>query len=79
MDATCEMKNNWELYQIAVQTNNTYLAHQVITNQMYVHCYFREHLIVVGLAESCKLHTGMNTGTRRILDVYVFFFEGICK
>ena len=79
IDAGIEMKNNEELYQIAQQTQNSYLLHQVIINQMYVHCYFREYLTVAGFGEKYRMHTGMNTGARRLLDFYVIFFEGICK
>ena len=80
IDARIEMKTNKELYQIAEHTQSTYLMHHVIINQMYVYCYFREYLCVTDFAEKYRrVHTGMNTGTKRVLDFYSFFFEGICK
>jgi len=78
INAKIDMKNNRELYRVAEQNQNTYLMHQVITNQMYVHGYFREHLLVAELGEKYRrMHTGKNNGTKRILDFSYVFFEGL--
>lgn len=74
-----EIKSNQELYEISVRTKNGHHAHFVILNQCMVHFFFREHLLVVALAEKYRVHSGMNDGTRRAVDVYVFFYQGICK
>mmetsp|Transcript_11076 Transcript_11076/g.24015 ORF Transcript_11076/g.24015 Transcript_11076/m.24015 type:complete len:244 (+) Transcript_11076:1567-2298(+) len=79
IDASIERKTNEELYQIAEQTQSTYLMHHVIINQMYVLCYLREHLLVADLVEKYRrMYAGTkNTGTKRALDIYFVFFEGI--
>ena len=68
-----EIKTNDELAQIAEQTQNSYLMHHVITNQMYVGCYFREYFTVTKLAEEYQ------STHKRLLDFYVFFYKGICE
>lgn len=79
IDGHKEGKTNKELYQIAEQIESTYLMHHVITNQMCVHCYFREYSLVADLFEkNRKMRTGMNnTGAKRNLDFSHVFFEGI--
>mmetsp|Transcript_30022 Transcript_30022/g.49186 ORF Transcript_30022/g.49186 Transcript_30022/m.49186 type:complete len:227 (+) Transcript_30022:1316-1996(+) len=73
IDAAIELKTNNELFQIAEHTQNSLLMHNVIINQMYVHCYFREYLPVTDLAEKYQ----MSTRAKRVLDFYFVFFEGI--
>mmetsp|Transcript_26892 Transcript_26892/g.57652 ORF Transcript_26892/g.57652 Transcript_26892/m.57652 type:complete len:1336 (+) Transcript_26892:116-4123(+) len=77
IDSRIEIKSNKELYHIANQTQNNYLMHHVIINQMYVHCYFKEYLAVANLGEKYRTHTEMNNGAKRVLDFYQIFLEGI--
>ena len=46
-----EMKTNKELCQLAEKTHNSHLMHQLIVNQMHVHCYLKEYLSCTKLAE----------------------------
>ena len=69
-----EIKNNDELARIAEQTQSSYLMHHVMINQMYARCYFREYFTVTKLAEKYK-----RKAEKRILDIYAFFYEGICE
>ena len=78
IEARVEMKNSNELYEIAEQTQNTYLMHHVAICQMYVHCYSREHLSSVAWAEKYRMHAGTK-GAKRVLDFFLCFFEGLCE
>jgi len=77
IDARIEMMTNKELYHTAEKTQNNYLMHHTIINQICVHSYFREYSRVVELAEIYRVHAGMNSGTKRLLDFYFIYFEGI--
>lgn len=71
--ATLEMKTNDEIYRIAEQSQNSYLIHHVMLNQMHLHCYFREYLAVVHLAEK---YESTKKG-KRALDFFPIFYEGL--
>jgi len=79
IDAIIERKTNPELYQIAEQIQNSYLLHHVIINMMNVYCYRREYILIADLVEKYeRMHAGTkNVGTKRILDFFFVFFEGI--
>ena len=71
VDPSIGLKTPKEIFQVAEHTQNHFLMHHVIVNQMYVHCYFREYLHVANLAEKY----GMKTQARRILDFYIIFYQ----
>lgn len=73
-----EIKNNEEILRIAIQTQNTCLMRQVITNKMIVHCFFRDFLTVANLGESYK-KLKQQVGQRNALDVAFVLYGGICK
>mmetsp|Transcript_26788 Transcript_26788/g.64273 ORF Transcript_26788/g.64273 Transcript_26788/m.64273 type:complete len:1395 (+) Transcript_26788:24-4208(+) len=73
INAGIEMKTNKQLKQIAEQTQNSFLMHQVTVNQMYIHCYYREYLSCASLAENYHI---IQTA-KRTLDFMVIFFLGI--
>lgn len=75
IDAAVQLKTNEELLRIAEYTQNSYLTHHVVINQMYVYCYFRKYLPLATLAEEHLTRTQ----EKRILDFYFVFFQGICK
>ncbi|KAL7550515.1 hypothetical protein ACHAWF_013734 [Thalassiosira exigua] len=71
-DAKIETETNVELYRIAKETHNTYLMHHVILHQMHVHIIFRDHLMIIKLAEKYRTHAA-----KRVLDFFVDFYEGL--
>jgi len=73
IDARIEMKTNEELYHTAEQSQNSFLMHHTILNEMHVHFYFREYLPVANLA--MKYQT--STGAKRCLDCLHIFYEGM--
>eukprot|EP00581_Thalassiosira_minuscula_P001914 CAMPEP_0183748936 /NCGR_PEP_ID=MMETSP0737-20130205/68026_1 /TAXON_ID=385413 /ORGANISM="Thalassiosira miniscula, Strain CCMP1093" /LENGTH=1365 /DNA_ID=CAMNT_0025984679 /DNA_START=116 /DNA_END=4210 /DNA_ORIENTATION=+ len=77
IDANIEMKTNIELSEIAEQTQNTLLLVHSMTNQIWVHCFFREYVHVSNLAEKYRICTGMSTGTKRGFDVFFWFHVGL--
>mmetsp|Transcript_3115 Transcript_3115/g.6865 ORF Transcript_3115/g.6865 Transcript_3115/m.6865 type:complete len:754 (+) Transcript_3115:1916-4177(+) len=72
-DTKIEMKSNEDLYEIADQTQNTYLMHNLIMAEIYVHCYFRDHISSIKLVERCRV----TSSSKRLMDFYCVFFEGI--
>jgi len=77
IDARIVMMTNKELYHIAEDTENSYLMHHTLLNQICMHCYFREFSDVAVLAEIYREQSGLKNGTKRLLDIMFVFFEGI--
>ena len=77
IDAGEEMKHSEELFHIAEKTNNSFLMQQLIVGQMYLACYFRNYSSVVDFGEKYRMHS--REKLRGALDVFIVFFEGICK
>jgi hypothetical protein len=71
-----EMKTNGELKKIAERTQNSFLMHHVLLNQMCTMCYFRNHLAVV---EPAEMHYATKQKGKRALDILPQFYEGLCK
>jgi len=75
VDPSIGLKTHSEIFQIAEHTQNAFLMHHMIVNQMYVSCYFRQYLSVAVVAEKY----GMKTQAKRVLDFYFIFYQGIGK
>jgi hypothetical protein len=68
-----QLKTNKELFLLAKQTQNNYLMHQVILNQIHVHCYFREYSLCASLAGERKV----SQTPKRTFDFFLAFYSGI--
>lgn len=69
-----EIKTNDELKAIAERTQNSFLMHHVLMNEMYIMCYFRNHRAV---AELAVMHDATKQKGKRALDILPKFFEGL--
>lgn len=78
-DRSCkiDVKTHEELQQIAVQSHNNLLMHQVILCRMCVHLYFREYKEIVDLAEKHRMTCARIK--RGFSYCYFTFYEGLCK
>jgi len=73
LDADIQVQTNDTLYQIAKETQNGLLLHQVILTQMFVHVYFREYLPCVILAEKYDI----KRKATRSFDIFMMFYTWI--
>mmetsp|Transcript_13357 Transcript_13357/g.25522 ORF Transcript_13357/g.25522 Transcript_13357/m.25522 type:complete len:320 (+) Transcript_13357:3099-4058(+) len=73
LDAGIQVQTNDALYQIAEETQNGLLLHQVILTQLVVHVYFREYLPCVILAEKYDI----KRKATRSFDIFMIFYTGI--
>ena len=75
-DGKIERMSNKELILMAKETKNMHVLHHVLMNQMCLHCYHREYMLVNEYAEEYKRIVA-DAGTKRALDVVHPFYWGI--
>lgn len=79
IDTGEEIKSNEELLQFAEKTKSSFLLHHVVIGQIYIDCYFRNYTRVISFGENYRIARRKGFGERRALDIYLMFFDGICK
>lgn len=75
-DGKIERMSNKELILMTKESKNVHALQSALMNQMCLHCYHREYMLVNEYAEEYKRIVA-DAGTKRALDVVHPFYWGI--